>query len=122
LVGVDIFEPDKDPLAAGPRPLLDKSGCGGRSVSTWMMIAAQTLALRISISRSKIASQLRLRAKLSSVMKKRKTPWARLARTSRSTFVASRQRDYAPLHIDDRAEAATGMQPRPASKAPIVSP
>src|SRR5439155_44612 len=75
-------------------------GMRWQSVSTWMMNCRPSpSSSRISISRSKIASQLRLRAKLSSVMKNRKTPCARLARTSRSMSSASRQRDFRPCTL-----------------------
>ncbi len=52
-----------------------KFGILWQSVSTWMMKLKYNFSRsRISISRSKIGSQLRLRAKLSSVMKNRHTP------------------------------------------------
>ncbi len=69
------------------------------------------------------ASQLRLRAKLSSVTKKRVTPCAALARTIASTSSARAIARLAPLDVDDGAEAAleraaasgveAGIVPRP---------
>jgi hypothetical protein len=100
IVGVDVFEPDKDPLAAGVRRLLDKvRDAVAQRVDLDGNWSSRPSCSRISISRSKIASESRLRAKLSSVMKKRKTPWARLARTRRSTSSASRQRDLRPCTL-----------------------
>ncbi len=80
IVGVDVFEP----LAAGARRLLNKVRYA-MAERVDLNCSPSPSFSRISIRRSKIASRLRLRAKLSSVMKKRKTPWTRLARTSRST-------------------------------------
>ncbi len=62
-----------------------------QSVSTWMMNRNDSPSpSRMAISRSKIASQLRLRAKLSSVMKKRNTPCAMLRRIRSSMSSAVR--------------------------------
>ena len=85
-------------------------------VSTWMTnLNLKLLARAMAISRSKIASQLRLRAKLSSVMKKLRTPWARLARTIASTSSAERRRDLRPWTLMMVQKLHWNGQPRPAS-------
>ena len=74
---------------------------------------------RNSISRSRIGSQLRLRAKLSSVMKNFFTPCAALARTMISMSSASRQRDLRPCTLMMVQKLHWNGQPRPASNEPI---
>ncbi len=61
---------------------------------------------RSRIRRSRIVSQCRLRAKLSSVMKNLWMPWAQFWRTSCSTSSAVRNLRLATLDVDDRAERA----------------
>ena len=93
-------------------------------VSTWATMRMRSpSSSRISIRRSKIASQFWLRARLSSVMKKLWTPCARLARTMRSTSSALRQRDLRPWTLMIVQKLHRNGQPRPASKlvrTPIV--
>ena len=68
------------------------------------------------IRRSNSASQFWLRARLSSVMKKLCTPWARFARTSRSMSSALRARDLRPCTLMMVQKLQLNGQPRPASK------
>ncbi len=59
-----------------------KFGMRWHSVSTWITrLNDMPSCSRSRISRSNSISQLRLRARLSSVMKNRSTPWAMLPRT-----------------------------------------
>ena len=94
-----------------------KLGIRWTRVSTWMirrmLIPSPS---RSSISRSKIGSQSLLRAKLSSVMKKRKIPWATLARTIRSTSSGVRRRLLRPCTLMMVQNEHWNGQPRPASK------
>src|SRR5712671_5049998 len=100
LSGLMFSRPIKTRLHPARAAFSMKFGMRWQRVSTWMMNCSPSPSRsRISIKRSKIASQFRLRAKLSSVMKNRKTPCARLARTSRSTSSASRQRDLRPCTL-----------------------
>ena len=93
-----------------------KPGILWHIVSTCMMNLMRIPSCsRSTISRSKIASQFLLRARLSSVMKKRRTPWAMLARTSRSTSSALRQRDLRPCTLMIVQKLHSNGQPRPAS-------
>src|SRR6516165_946311 len=93
LSGLMFSSPIKTRLQPARAAFSTKFGMRWQRVSTWMMNCNSSPSRsRISISRSKIASQLRLRAKLSSVMKKRKTPCARLARTRRVRSSASCRR------------------------------
>ena len=71
---------------------------------------------RMRIRRSRIFSQSAFRAKLSSVMKKRLMPCARLVRTMRSTSSAERRRDFRPCTLIMVQNEQTKGQPRPASK------
>ena len=66
----------------------------------------EALDLGIHLFAGAGAAWPRLRAKLSSVTKKRVTAYAALARTIASTLSAERQRDLRPLEVDDGAEAA----------------
>ena len=67
-------------------------------------------------------SQSVLRAKLSSVMKKRLMPCARLRRTIRSTSSAERRRDLRPCTLMMVQNEHRNGQPRPASKLVMRPP
>ena len=123
LSGLMFSSPMKTRVHPARAAFSTKSGIRWHRVSTWMMNwRVRPSPSRISIKRSKMASQLRLRAKLSSVMKNRNTPWARLARTRRSMSSASRQREIRPWTLMMVQKLHWNGQPRPASKllmAPI---
>ena len=78
--------PEEDCGAAGARRLLDEiRDAVAKRVDLQRQPDVEILRSRSSISRSRIGSQLRLRAKLSSVMKNRVMFCAALARTMAST-------------------------------------
>ena len=84
-----------------------KFGMRWQSVSTWMVRLAFSPSSSLSlISRSKKLSQSLLRARLSSVMKKALIPCARFSRMIAFEVVGGAKAALAPLHVDDRAEAA----------------
>jgi hypothetical protein len=76
-----------------------KLGMRWHSVSTWIVKPIFNPSPRSSIRRSTNFSQSRLRAKLSSVMKKRLMPWATFSRTSRSRSSAERNRLLRPCTL-----------------------
>ena len=78
-----------------------KFGSLWQSVSTWMMKLDLDpfSSSRSSISRSRIASQSVLRAKLSSVMKKLCSPCATFSRTICSMSSGERRRDLRPCTL-----------------------
>jgi hypothetical protein len=101
-----------------------KPGMRWHCVSTWMtrlkIMPSRSLS---SINRSRMPSQLRLRAKLSSVMKRRRIPRLRCARTILSTSSALLNRDVRPWTLMIVQKLHAKGQPRPASKlawAPAV--
>ena len=99
-----------------------KFGSLWQSVSTWMMKLMLSFSTSRSwMSRSRIGSQSLLRAKLSSVMKKRAGP----ARNSRarccSTSSGERRRDLRPCTLMMVQNEHWNGQPRPASKL-VVPP
>ena len=63
-----------------------------------------------------------LRAKLSSVMKKRLTPCATFCRTIRSTSSADRRRDFRPCTLMMVQKEHRNGHPRPASKLVMLPP
>ena len=67
------------------------------------------------------ASQFLLRAKLSSVMKNRLTPWRALARTMRLDVVGGAIARFAALHVDDGAETAVERAAAARIEARIVA-
>src|SRR5215207_5254074 len=71
--------------------------------------------------RSKIGSQLRLRAKLSSVTKKREMPCFAFSLTIRSMSSASRQRDFRPWTLMMVQKEHWNGQPRPASSMRVAT-
>ena len=82
------------------RHLSTKFGSLWHSVSTWMMKLKSIFSTsRRWISRSRMISQSLLRAKLSSVMKKRESPCARLARMIFSMSSGVRRRDLRPCTL-----------------------
>ena len=77
IVGIDVLEPDEDAAHARFLRLLDEvRDLVAKRVDLDGEAEIQPSFSRISMIRSKSASQLRLRAKLSSVMKKRLMPCA----------------------------------------------
>jgi hypothetical protein len=90
-------------------------------VSTWKISLNFTPSCCIAINRSTIGSQLRLRAKLSSVMKNLRTPCATFLRTIASTSSGVRKRDLRPWTLMMVQNEHWNGQPRPASKL-VYSP
>src|SRR5215475_7486228 len=87
-------------------------------VSTWAITwISRPSSSRILIRRSNIASQVWLRARLSSVMKNLCTPWATLARTNRSMSSALRARDLRPCTLIIVQKLQRKGHPRPAHDA-----
>ena len=94
-----------------------KFGSLWQSVSTWIVKRrSQPSFSRSSMMRSSMASQSLLRAKLSSVRKKAKTPCATLARITASMSSALRRRDLRPCTLMMVQNEHWNGQPRPASK------
>src|SRR5262249_7738705 len=129
VLGVDVLEADEHAPRAGCARLLDEAlDLVAHRVDLERELDRQTLLpkLREPVedrlppgcwgSRSKIASQFRLRAKLSSVTKNRWMPCATFARTMRSTSSASRQREVRPWTLMIVQKLHLNGQPRPASK------
>ena len=84
-----------------------KFGILWHSVSTWMVKPIfGNSPLRSSIRRSNSASQSRLRAKLSSVMKKRLMPCGVVLAHDAFEIVGRAEAALAALHVDDGAERA----------------
>ncbi len=99
--------------------------CGRRwhMVSTWITNLMFSFSCsRMAIRRSKTFSQSVLRAKLSSVMKKRLMPCARLLRMICSMSSAERRRDLRPCTLMMVQKEHRNGQPRPASKLVILPP
>ena len=119
-LGIDVLKPDEDRLQPARAAFSMKPGMRWQSVSTWMKkLNPQLLLLRNSISRSKIGSQLRLRAKLSSVTKKRVTPCAGIGAHDRLDVVGRAITRLATLDVDDGAEAALERAAAPGVEARI---
>ena len=116
-VGIDALEADEHPRHPARPAFSMKCGRRWHIVSTWMMNLMFSFSRsRISMRRSKMLSQSVLRAKLSSVMKKRLIPCARFRRMICSTSSADRRRDLRPCTLIMVQNEHWNGQPRPASK------
>ena len=123
LVRIDVLEADEDAVDAGAARFGDEvRDAVAQRVDLDDELDVGPLALALEIKRSKIGSQSLLRAKLSSVMKKRLMPCARLRRTMPSTSSAERRRDWRPCTLMMVQNEHWKGQPRPASKLVSAPP
>ena len=99
--------PMKTRLTPARAGFLDEAGNAvAERVDLNHQLESEALLSRSSIRRSKIGSQLRLRAKLSSVMKKLRHALGVIGAHDRLDVVGRAVARLAALHVDDGAEAA----------------
>ena len=91
VAGIDRLQPNEDPRAAGTTAFFDEvRDAVGERVNLDQEAELRTLALAQRNDAVEDLLPVRLRAKSSSVMKNRVTPFSRCARSSRSTSSAVR--------------------------------